>query len=206
MYKKLAQIISNKFIQKGLIDEAKKDIYIYGLEYIVSNIVYLAIFFALCLLTKTLLPSLCFWLGIFLLRKIAGGHHAKTYLSCHFLFAFNHILFIFIQYIFPQQYYQNFIVASLLITIVSIFTCAPVDHKNKPFIKTEYHRYKILSHIYGSILLVLWILIVFQIIPSNQYIFSFTFGTISATISLLCAKIIRTKERSLENENLKEAL
>lgn len=190
----------------NLIDETKKDIYIYGFEYIISNIVYLAIFFALCIITKTLLTSLCFWLGIFLLRKIAGGHHANSYISCHILFAANHILFIMMVFIFPPKHYQLFIVIAILITVIAIFTCAPVDHKNKPFIKTEYQRYKTLSYIYGSLLLFFVILILFQVVPSNKYLFAYMFGTFSATLSLLYAKLIRKKERSLENENTKETL
>lgn len=206
MYKKLAQRISNKFIQMNLIEESKKDIYIYGFEYIISNIVYLAIFFALCILTKTVLTSLCFWLGIFLLRKIAGGHHAETYISCHILFAANHILFILLKYSFPEEHYLISIITALLITIVSIFSCAPVDHKNKPFIKTEYKRYKILSYSYGMILVILCSLIYLKVIPASKFFFAYTFGTFSATLSLLYAKLIRKKERRLKNENIKETL
>lgn len=190
----------------NIIEESKKDIYTYGFECIISNIVYLTIFFAFCLLTKTLFSSLCFWLGIFLLRKIAGGHHANSYLACHFLFAGNHLLFILLQCFLPKTYYRPFIIICLLVAVVSIFICAPVDHKNKPFIKSEYHRYKSYSHIYGTILFVFWCFIVLDIISTNSYFLAYTFGTISATISLLYAKNIRETERNLKDEKRKENL
>lgn len=206
MYKNLAQRISNKFIAMGIVDETKKDIYVYGFEYIISNFVYLSIFFAICFLSKTLLASLCFWLGIFILRKIAGGHHANSYISCHILFAFNHILFIAFTFIFPPKYYYVFTVIALLIAFLSIYICAPVDHKNKPFIKTEYKRYKTLSYIYGTCLLVFDIALFINLFPVNIHLFGFAFGTLSATISLLCAKYIRNKERSSENEKIKNLI
>jgi hypothetical protein len=75
---------------------------------------------------------------------------------------------------------------------------APVDHKNKPFINNEYKRFKLLSRLYCVVLLIIFIFECLNVIPQNKIILAFSFGTFSATCSLVSGKIIRKKERKSE--------
>ena len=201
MYKRLAVSLTNTFLSKKIITCDKRDICEYGFEMLISNIVYMVIFIATSIIADIFLESLVFWLGLFIIRKIAGGHHANSYISCHILFALNHVLFIIAAKMLPKDIIYFSICLLLSFSIVSVAFCAPVDHKNKPFIKSEYIRYKKLSRIYCVVLFVILIsLIVIHITNKTtdnceELYFSFSFGTASATISLLSAKIIRYKER-----------
>lgn len=200
LYKKIANHITDKFVEKNLIDKDKNAIYRYGFEMLISNIVYMTIFVLFSLFTNCLLESLCFWIGLFFVRKTAGGHHANSYLSCHILFASNHILFILLLKLLPTWIYYPLSFIALCFATTIVLLLAPVDHKNKAFIKNEYKRYKLLSRIYCIVLGTFLLLLTVKIILGNTYIFGYSMGTFSATISLLCAKIIRNKERKTSNE------
>lgn len=198
MYQKIAINITNYFINKGIVLEQKKAIYSYGFELLISATIYFFIFLCISIITKSMIASFFFWMGLFLIRKTSGGHHSDSYQKCHILFAANHILFIILLKFIPTSYYFYIIPLTLIFSIISIFSFAPVDHKNKPFIKTEYKRFKLMSKIYCFVLLLILLFSITNIIPYTNCFFGFSFGSLSATISLLCAKIIRTKERKKE--------
>lgn len=198
MYNRLALKITNWFIAKKIIDESKKSIYAYGFEVIISGLVYFTIFIVCSIISSSLTESIFFWLGLFALRRVAGGFHAATYKLCHIIFEANHILFILILNFIPNVYYKHITISILLFTIICVLIWAPVDHKNKPFIKTEHKRFKTYSRIYCVIILIIGVLHSVNLIPFNKLLFSFSIGTLSATISLLIAKIIRNKERKVD--------
>lgn len=195
MYRRIAIKITDWFIKKGTIDEAKKEIYYYGFELLLSSTIYFLIFLGIAFFTKSVFASFFFWLGLFIVRKVAGGHHAGSYRKCHLLFAANHIAFVILLKLFPISLYYISIIVILLFSLLSILLFAPVDHKNKPFIKTEYKRFKRFSRIYCLILAIIIVVFSLKIFKANSLVFGFAIGTLSATISLLCAKIIRAKER-----------
>ena len=202
MYRKLAICITDKFISKKLISDNKKDIYAYGFEMLISILVYFVEFLVISLLTQTLVSSLYFLCGLFIVRKVAGGHHANSYISCNLLSTANHILFVFLVKLINVNIYYHFITLTLLFSAATILLVAPVDHKNKPFIKNEYKRYKLLSSLYCIVLGIIVLLVSAKTIPISEVLFGFSFGTLSATISLLCAKFIRSFERGKNHEKV----
>ena len=202
MYRKLAICITDKFISKKLIADNKKDIYAYGFEMLISILVYFVEFLVISLLTQTLASSLCFLCGLFIVRKVAGGHHANNYISCNLLSTANHILFVILVKLVNVDTYYTFITLTLLFSAATILLIAPIDHKNKPFIKNEYKRYKLLSSLYCIVLGIVVLLVSGNMIPSSELLLGFTFGTLSATVSLLCAKIIRSYERGKKHEEV----
>ena len=195
MYGKLALLICDRLIKNNAIPESKRAVYKYGFEVIISSFIYLLIFLFVSILFQCFVPSIFFWLGIFLIRKIAGGHHAKSYLSCHLLYESNHIIFVILFHIVSFSLYPCIILFSLGFAFLSILLLAPIDHKNKPFIKTEYRRFRLLCLLYCVVLAIIFTLYLLRIIPNHSFIFSYAIGTLSATISLLCGKIINYRER-----------
>lgn len=195
MYHLVAVKITDHFIKKKIVDAQKKDIYYYGFEVLISSAMYFLIFLGIALISQSLVASVFFWLGLFIVRKVAGGHHAGSYQKCHILFAANHILFVILLKLLDQSIYYVSILAILSLCILCIVCFAPVDHKNKPFIKNEYKRYKRFSIIYSIVLVAIVVAFAIKLLKVNTFAFGFSIGTLSATISLLCAKIIRAKER-----------
>jgi len=195
LYKSLASRLSCKLINLEIIPEEKKNICSYGLEVFFSSITYSVIFLLIGYITSTFICSIVFFGGFYFIRHFSGGLHADTYFKCHLFFSINYLIVVMLLHIVPTDMYYAIILSVLCFCVVSIFVFAPVDHKNKRFIKTEYKRFKIRSRIYAVLLLILGVFVTFNVISCNKHILSFSFGTISATISMLGAKILNYLER-----------
>ena len=200
MYAKLAKKLTDSFVKKGSVKEEEADIYVYGFQLILSSASYALIFIIISILTNVLLASAVFFAGFYVIRTFCGGFHASTYLRCHVLFAANHLAFIALLYLIPSDMIK--VVSSILyaLCIISILLFAPVDHKNKRFIKNEYRRFRKKSVIYGFVLVLVLLLVIFDILPAGKLLLSHSIGTLSATVSLIAAKIINKYERRNENE------
>lgn len=206
MYKELANRITNTLIKKSIICKDQRDLCLYGFEILISSLFYFIVFLLCSVLSKTIFPSFIFWLGLFIFRKIAGGHHSKTYTACHILFALNHIAFIIFVKFIKAELYSSIIYTIFTIAIISLVFIAPVDHKNKPFIGAEYIRFRYLSIIYCLAITLILGLLIIKIIPPSIYVFSYSIGTLSASISLLIGKITRKKETKKEELNYEKTI
>lgn len=197
LYNRVSVLLTDAFIKNGIIPESKKEVYAYGFETMLSLFTYTAVFIGLAAITKTMLASVIFWIGFFVIRTISGGFHAKTYLGCHMLFMMNHVLFILIYRCCSDELQMHAAPILIIVSSLIILIFAPVDHPNKPFIKTERKRFRILSCIASGILIVLaTINLVMNNTTLGTYSLCFAIGVFSAAISLMSAKIINKKGES----------
>lgn len=191
MYKKGARYITNQFIKHGNISEEKANVYAYGFEILISTIVYTIIFLITAAITNTLLESILFWFGFFIVRTIAGGYHAKTYTFCHILFLLNHIAFIAILKLIPSNAITVLVLCLTLTSAICLFKYAPVDHPNKRFTKNEKKKFRASSLAYAFLTLII-ITLAFVFHFQNEALFlGYSIGTFSATFSVVIAKIMR---------------
>lgn len=190
LYEKVSLSITDYLISKGIIDTEKKEIYAYGFEILISYICYFIIEFLIAIVTKTVITSILFFSGFILIRRSAGGYHASTYIKCHILFALNHILFIGINAVLPKWIYLPFLIITPIISMLAIFSFAPVDHENRDFNDNEYKCFKKRSRMCSVIIFLITLVCVFFEI-TWPYIFSALFGVLSATISLIVAYCIK---------------
>ena len=194
MYSKIAQNITERYVQKNIISEEKRAVYKYGFEVLFSTIVYTLIFIIIALLSRSVLP-LCFWLGFFVVRKLCGGFHATTYLKCHLLFALNHLSFVALFKYVSFVKTPIFMSVSLIICSAMIFIFAPVDHPNKPFKGDECKKFRNRSRQYCIIVVSVAVISYMGWVTYNTLLFGYVFGTVSATISLLSAKIQKYRRK-----------
>lgn len=199
LYKTFSINITSFFIKNGIISKKNKDIYEYGFEVLISTFTYTIVFVLTSFLTKTLLSSLLFWLGFSIVRSIAGGYHANTHLRCHLLTMSNHVMFICFLYCIPNHLKSYISTIILLLSSIIILVFAPIAHPNKPFVKTERIRFRILSYAYAFIVIIIALLIcLFYREILTDYLFGFSFGTLVAAISLVVAKIHFKKGNNYE--------
>lgn len=195
MYKKLAAILTDKFIKTDVIEEQQREVYLYGFEMLISNIVYVFVFLILAILTQTILCSLLFGISFFITRSIAGGYHAATYSMCHLLSLLNQVLFILLVTLLSQELHPVASVVSILMSSGILLIFAPIDHPNKPFIKTERKRFRRMCCVYAYVIPVIVTALVLFATQLSTYILSFSLGIFSAAFALLSAKIQQTKEK-----------
>lgn len=178
-----------------MISSEKRDVYAYGFEILISTIVYTTIFLLTAFITDTFLLSIVFWIGFYIARTIAGGYHAKTYIACHLLFMCNHLLFIIMIKTHPTEFDSYIALGLFIVSAVALILFAPVAHPNKPFIKTEKKRFRILSLLHSIFIVVIGIIIfIIHNKTLNSCALSFAFGTFSAAVALIIAKQKYKKE------------
>ena len=194
IYSKIASILTSFFVRKKVIPESNKEMYAYGFEVLLSSFVYTLLFIIVSVLTKTVIHSFCFFIGFYMIRSVSGGFHANTYTTCHILYLANHILFIIIIKVIPINI-TNIVASGLfIVSAILMLLFAPVDHPNKPFIKNEEARFRKLS-IICSLLLIPMSVFVLLIINTLllKMLLCTSIGSISATISLTIAKILKKR-------------
>lgn len=191
MYKKSARYITNQFIKYGSISEEKANVYAYGFEILISTIVYIIFFLITAAITDTLLESLLFWFGFFIVRTIAGGYHAKTYIICHILFLLNHIAFIAILKLIASDAITFLVLCLTLTSAFCLFKYAPVDHQNKRFTENEKKIFRASSLAYAFLTLIILTLAVAFHFQNETLFLGYSIGTFSATFSVVIAKIKR---------------
>jgi len=64
------------------VDEAERDIYLYGLTLLKQKMLYGLVIFALAVLIGSVKETLMFYIIYTALRKFAGGYHASTKKGC----------------------------------------------------------------------------------------------------------------------------
>lgn len=200
LYSKIASKITDFYIKKGLIKPEKSVLYSYGFQTMISTAVYLLICFIVAFLFNSVIETIFFLIGFLLVRRICGGYHAPSYISCHVLFEFVHIIFLIVHKYTPNGYYKISFILLNLISILIILFFAPVDHANKRFTPGE-QKYFRKKSIYFAILLCLITIVrlLFHNYIINCFFYS-SIGTFTATVSLLYAKIINTKEKNHESK------
>ncbi len=200
MYKTIARYITGAFIKCGVASAEKENVYAYGFEILISSLVYTMIFVLTAVATKTALESFVFWAGFFIIRKIAGGYHAKTYTACHILFMMNHLAFIAIVKFVPVYAIPVLFESAMLASAILLLVFAPVDDPNKTFTVNEKKRFRMLSVIYSVITIFVVLLLLLLKVKISVLFLSFGIGTFSASFSVMSAKIIK----KIKKENVYE--
>ncbi len=195
MYRKLANSLTHFFVKKKVVSEDEVEAYAYGFEILLSIIVYESIFVLISIFTNTFIPSLGFWISFFFIRTFCGGFHASTYFKCHLMFLANHVLFIFLYKHLFLLIDHKWVSVFLFFSALTVFLIAPVDHPNKPFLENEYSKFKKRSRTYGVLIIILAVFNIF--FSTKDFGWGYGFGTLSATISLIFAKILYKKRKEI---------
>ena len=129
--KKTNSRIINVLINNNIIDEKEIPLYEYGLKLITYKIGYICSLIFLCyILRRSIINLLTFYFSFILLRKHAGGYHAKNYVSCMLLFLFAYLcLDLGISLFHTINTYLRFVY--FLIISVLIYIKSPIDCANK---------------------------------------------------------------------------
>lgn len=124
----LSVILVNKMIKKGVIRNEDKELYMFGIDQLITIIINISITLGISILFDNLLPTLIFLISYIPLRSFAGGYHAKTERRC---FIYSIILIIFLQfyydYFFFNRKYFNF--AIMIVFALFIHAYAPIQSR-----------------------------------------------------------------------------
>ncbi len=162
MLNSLSTLIANKFFNDN--DKYPKEIYIYGIELLISSLISTSVILLIGLLTKTFFESIIFLISFSAIRVYTGGYHSMTYLRCNIISASSYIAIVVFLYLFGDSISNPIAMLSgYLSTMILALVFAPVKHENKELDTAEIKKYKLLS--------LLMISVVFAVCSVGYYIF-----------------------------------
>lgn len=148
----MIKLISSKVARILCEDEKHTDnyeLYEYAIYIILSSAFHMATVIVLGLVFNLLTESLVFYLSFIVIRKFAGGYHAKTPVRCYlFSFASNIIILCLVKWLssINTLFIFIFIVFELL-CVVLILLISPLDTENNPLTGQEKKMYRMLTSI-----------------------------------------------------------
>ena len=182
---RISKKLTNWLISKKVIAVEEKEVYEYGIFQMIVNMIDTLSILALAILFNELTSTFCYIVCFCMLRKYAGGYHAKTLIGCYGMtIGFTLLMLITIK-VFKVP--LMVILSAWLVSLIIIFLFAPVQNRKKILDELErmvYRRRVLLIAILESILM--WVLYGFNFMEEVQGIlFSNVVIVVSMLIELL---------------------
>lgn len=198
MINNLSTRLTDKLLSKGSITEDERELYIYGLFMLISQLMYLVLACIFGLLFECFIESIAFYVAFQFIRRYAGGYHAATETRCEILSTLSIIASIGIIKLSKIYDFKTILLFITLISMVLIFCFCPLDTPEKPLSEKEFKYFRKISWI---------ILLVISSIIIVSYFFKFNIlftpccvGLILESILLVAGKIKRVhQEKSVKN-------
>lgn len=194
MITRLSKKMASFFARNKVIKSEDEEVYEYGLQLLLSTVFNGIIALVLAIISGTVLQCVCYLAVFVLLRKSAGGFHAKTHFGCCCILAVVLSLFImFIKFV-PNEAYSIVSAIAVVFSVVIILIFAPLEHENKPISDRDKIRLRKISVIY-AVLFTFLILVLF-IVKLKMIMVCVVLGMFTASGSMLAA-VIEKKIKSM---------
>ncbi len=198
MINNLSTRLTDKLLSKGSITEDERELYIYGLFMLISQLMYLVLACIFGLLFECFFESIIFYVAFQFIRRYAGGYHATTETRCEILSTLSIIASIGIIKLSKIYDFKTILLFITLVSVVLIFFLCPLDTPEKPLSEKEFKYFRKISWI---------ILLVISSIIIVSYFFKFNIlftpccvSLILESILLVAGKIKRVhQEKSVKN-------
>lgn len=189
----MIKLISDKFACFLCKDEGQKDnfdLYEYAVYIILASAFHIITIIALGLCFNLLVESLVFYLSFIVIRKFAGGYHAKTPTRCYIISIITIVLMLcIIKWILIINYlsiYYSLFFSELVCVLILCFL-SPLDTENKLLNGKERTIYKIVSRV-TSIAISLFSTFLIVIGVYNICV-SLSFSIFTSTVLLIVRKV-----------------
>lgn len=200
MIKQFAGTITSFLIHDYIIKEEDREIYQYGTEQIIINLIALAVVCIIAFSTNSW-KQVIFWLsGMLPIRVVAGGYHASTPVRCNLLTVTIFLLNMIVINVLKKHMIPIILRCFICIIFISIMFFAPVDHKNKVLEQNEYLIAKRKSRIMGIAIVVLCLALSIILGVRNVILTSTIMGAFTASVSLIIGSIKRGGEKDENDE------
>lgn len=164
MIRRTAEGMAFFFVKRGAIEKEDKDIYIYGSELLISEIICTLLVVVISLCTGKFIETVIYLWSYIMLRVYAGGYHASSHRNCITIF---NLCYIGVLCIVEALRYFDILKLLDIVTFIAtiiIFSMAPIEDLRKPLDKEEKYIYRKKSR-KRVLLLFLFVIIMNRIFP-----------------------------------------
>lgn len=145
MINNLALRITEKMLKSGGISEEEKELYIYGLFMIISQVMFFAFSCALGLIFGCFVESVIFYISFAAIRKFAGGYHAATEARCEISSALSLLACVGVIRLSKIYDFRTALLCAAAMCAVLIFAFCPLDTPEKPLGEKEFKYFRKVS-------------------------------------------------------------
>lgn len=181
MISKLSNYLTEKLLSNGTIIDEDKELYIYGLFMLLSQLMFFIIACIFGLILGCVLESIIFYIAFQFIRRYAGGYHASTETRCEILSTLSILACIVVIKLSKTYDFQTVLLLITILSAVCIFVFCPLDTPEKPLSDKEFKYFRKVSWI------ILFVIIVAIII---SYVFKFQMVTVPCCLSLILESIL----------------
>ena len=181
MISKLSNYLTEKLLSNGIIIDEDKELYIYGLFMLLSQLMFFIIACIFGLLLKCLFESIIFYIAFMLIRRYAGGYHASTETRCEILSTLSILACIVVIKLSKTYDIQTILLIIGAVSAVCIFVFCPLDTPEKPLSDKEFKYFRKVSWL-------ILLMIVVAIIVS--YVFKFQMVLVPCCLSLILESVL----------------
>lgn len=194
MISKLSEKITNTLVEKNTISEDDRELYEYGFFMLFSNLYFIVITCIFGLIFGVFFESLIFFISFMLIRKYAGGYHAKTETRCQIVSTLSILISILVIRFVNFDDISVILLAITAISSILIFAFAPLDTPEKPLSKNEKKHFRTISYIILVVLDILFLIAYF--FNWNGVFVSVAVAIIFESILISLGKILRRKRKN----------
>lgn len=178
--------ISNKIIsllcENNIIERDKQELYTYALEILLQSILHFSTAIIIGLIYGMAFESFLMFLSFSLVRRFAGGLHAKSPLKCYFTSIAAIMLMLLLISVFTKWENDIAFYSVLAISNLTIWIASPIESSNKKLSYKEKKVFKAISIVLSSIITALAVMI-YEIFAVNFGI-SLAFGLVLTALVL----------------------
>lgn len=151
MLRRMSERIVGWQIEKGTLTETDREVYLYGYEVLLNQVINVAIAALLAIILRSPIQIIVFLVGYIPLRSYSGGYHADSNLGCSVVSA----MLIFVVCLASEAMHGTPValmsLAAFGVSGLLIFKIAPVPDKNKPLDDLETARYRLRSRMIWAV-------------------------------------------------------
>lgn len=181
MINNLSVYFTEKLLSNGTINDEDKELYIYGLFMLLSQLMFFIITCIFGLILKCILESIIFYIAFQFIRKYAGGYHASTETRCEISTTLSILACIVLIRLSKTYDFQIAFVTITVISAISIFCLCPLDTPEKPLSDKEFRYFRKISWL---------ILFVIITVITVSYIFKLSIIIVPCCLSLILESIL----------------
>ena len=180
----LPRILTQKYIDHGMISEEEREVYEYGFDITIYTIWSTTALLLLGLLLKQFIATIILVLGFYTFQTTGGGYHAKTHLRCFLTMVVGLLVGLSAAFI---QDHHILLWSLLVIGALLLFLVPLVLHPNKSYLETEGKRLTIKSI---AVTLSLLVSVVVLNIFWSRMLYAFAAVFLLAGVSRITGKIV----------------
>lgn len=133
----LSTKLANKLLDKSIINDTEKELYVYGFFILLSQVLYFTLTVMFGILLDIVLQSVVFYVAFQFIRRYAGGIHASSELKCEIATTFSIFSCLVIVKLCDLYNIKTVILISMIVAIILIFILCPLDTPEKSLTKKE---------------------------------------------------------------------